>query len=508
MSKLTPIRPIAFYPASVMFETPQHAQLLEKVGVRQLVSDVIDELITLATAQGCQFPSNFKQSTIDKMTAATDTMSNMYQDFLARRPMEIETYLGSPIRLATECDVKLPRIETLYAMLHHINITNQARPPQDPSSPVAAHPPRLSSAPSRPSPNGVRGRPYPGPGMLPPGPRRGAPSVHNVPRAPNGHPPPPHRQPVRDASGEDHGLEEFSHLMLYEDAAEDDRSSQSGGYPTQNGSTPSAADLALKERELALRQRELRLREQELQMRRPPNGRRMSSNRGPGPYETEEDGYFDPMANGRGPPMPPPIDPDNFDMMSVTSRRTRKKQGPSPGQFRKNPEMGGSRPPSSFSRHFGGGRHRASARVMDEIPVLGDSLFDNPMMAYSSNRYGNVDRKEMQAESRANSMTASRAGDYPPGMPHPPSRRTSQSPGHPMGPGGRGRPNTAHDPYMGPPSGAHGGRPSPPGAMRAPIPRHPSGQGNGVAPHQVEQYAGIHESNMNGPYPSPNPPPI
>lgn len=446
------------------------------------------------------------------MTASNDSTSIMYQDFLGRRPMEIETYLGSPIKLATDCGVKLPRIETLYAMIHHVNTANQNRQPQEPSSPVTVHPPtRLSSAPPRASVNGARGRGYPGPGM-PPNSRRGPPSLHNYPRPPNGHPlPGPHGRPPREASSEDHGLEEFSHLILYEDGTEDDRSSQSGGYPpAQNGGHPAAVDFALKEREFALRQRELRLREQEMQMRRPGNNRRMSSNRGPGPYEPEEDDYFDPMTNGRGPPMPA-VDPDNFDMMSMTSRRTRKKPGPPPGQFRKNPEMGGGvpRPPSSFNRHFGAGRHRTGSRMMEEVPALGESLFDNPMMAYSSNRYGNVDRKEMQAESRANSMTASRAGDYPPGYLHPPSRRTSQSPGHPMPPGGRGRPSTAHDSYMGPPNGVtHGGRPSPPGAMRAPMPRHGSGPGNAMPPQQVEQFPGMNDPGMNGPYPSPNPPPI
>lgn len=481
-----------------MFEIPNHAQLLEKVGLRQMVSDVIDELIELANAQGCSFPDNFRQKTIENMTASSDPPSTMYQDFLARRPMEVETYLGSPIKLATETDIRIPRIETLYAMLHHVNILNQTRPQKNDSPPpvLAQPPPRMSSAPGygqRPPMNGaMRGGRAPSMGMMPPPSRRGPPPMGG-PRTPNGQPP-AGRLP-RDPSFEDSGLEEFSHLVLYDDGPDAAIPQNGGPYPDAPSGSASAADLALRERELALRQRELQLREQEMSLRRNGGGGR----RGPPPRpatfdEEDEDDYVDPL----DPRIPvPQIDPDNFDMMSVTSRRTRK--APSASQLRKNPEItANSRPGSSFSRYFGGSKNRTSARIMQDMPGVHENLLDNPMMMYSSNRYGAVDRKEMHVESRANSMTASRAGDYGPG-PYPPSRRTSQSPGTPFGGmGGRGmpRPPPPHDyPSYGPPNGMpQGGRPSPPGGMPAPVPRYPPGQGNAVGPQQVEQNLGVSNS--------------
>lgn len=145
-------RPIAFQPATVLFDSPKYAQLLEKVGVRQLVSDVIDELVNLARAHGCEFSSDYSQKVIDKM-AAVDTPSPMHLDFQLRRPLEVETFLGSPIKLATESDVRIPRIETLYAMLHHTNAVNLTKPANRPSpTQVPAQlpiqpPPRLGSAP-------------------------------------------------------------------------------------------------------------------------------------------------------------------------------------------------------------------------------------------------------------------------------------------------------------------------------------------------------------------------
>ncbi|KAJ5612195.1 hypothetical protein N7510_005389 [Penicillium lagena] len=492
------IGPIAFHPASVLFETSNPNQLLEKAGVRQLVTGVIDELLELAKVTGCSFPNDFQQKTIEKMTAS-DAPSMMYQDFQARRPMEIETFLGSPIKLATNSNVRVPRIETLYAMLHHANTVNQTKPrhgDSPPASVMGQPPPRMSSAPppQRPPMNGaaMRGS-RTSSSMGIPQVRRGPPSGA-MPR-----PPYAGRGPPRDPSLE--GLEEFSHLVVYDDA---DGANGSNGFPT-SGPGSSVADLAMRERELALRQRELQLREQEMGMRRGPGpgpGRRGPPPR-PAPFEEEGEDYFDPMDN-----MVPHMDPDSVDMMSITSRRARK--APSASQIRNNPEMsgptggGGSRPPSSaFGRYFG--RKRASDRVMQEIPGLHDSLMDNPMMSYSSNRYGAVDRNQMQADSRANSLTASRMGDFPPHS-YPQSRRNSQSPATPYGPGGprMGRPMTAHDPQnLGLPNGPpHNGQPSPPGQMRTPAPRYPPGHGNAMMPQQVEQHYGV-----SHPYPAKGPPP-
>lgn len=488
-----------------MFDTSNPTQLLEKIGVRQLVTGVIDELLELAAAQGCRFPSDFRQKTIEKMTAL-DTPSTMYQDFQARRPMEVETFLGSPIKLATDSNVPVPRIEAMYAMLHHVNVVNQTKPrhgDSPPASVMGQPPPRLSSAPPplRPPMNGAMRSSRTNSSMgIPPAQRRGPPPPGMMPRGPGGPMPAPGNRIPRDLSLE--GLEEFSHLVVYDEAE--------GGMPPVNGNGAPhegpGPNLALRERELALRQRELQLREQEMGM----GARRGPGRRGPPPraaaFDEEDDGYFDPMDTM----AIPHIDPDNVDMMSITSRRARK--APSQSQIRNNPEKfagggppaPGSRPPSSaFGRYFG--RKRASERVMQEIPGLHDSLMDNPMMSYSSNRYGAVDRNQLHADSRANSMTASQMGDFPPPRPYPQSRRNSHSPAAPFpgAPGPRmGRPMTAHDPSLGPPGAPYNGHPSPPGNMRTPVPRNPSGQGTPVGPQQIEQHYGVSNS-----FPAKGPPP-
>ena len=280
-------------------------------------------------------------------------------------------------------------------------------------------------------------------------------------------------------------LEEFSHLVVYDDIPE-------------GGESVYGDDIGIRERELQLRQREIALREQELRMRRgpPPGPRRgppMRSNGQVYDDEDEDDDWHDPNTPGSNAPM---IDPDNFDMMSVTSKKNRK--APTSAQFRRNPEFDGSSRGSRFRPSFG--RNRSSQIV--SVPTIGDNILDDPLMGYSSNRYGTVDRGAMHAESRANSLTAAHldklqqfgppnGGPPPMGMNGGFPRRSSQSPGNPYGPSVRavngGRPSPPNG-YGGPPMN---GRPSPPDGVRQPVPRYPPGHGNAVAPQQVEQHIGV-----------------
>jgi len=251
----------------------------------------------------------------------------------------------------------------------------------------------------------------------------------------------------------------------------------------------------MRERELMLKERELALREQEMRRRRGPPGPGFGR-RGPptpsirnGGFDDDDDDEFVDPADA--PPVPM-IDPDNFDMMSVTSKRNRKAPPPTKQEFRRNPEFGmGPSRGGGFMRPGLPRNNRSSTRLTSQMPGLHDNLMEDPLLGYSSNRYGTVDRASMGIESRTNSLTAARLDELQNGGPnaqngpYPTPRRTSQSPGNPYG-RVNGRPSPPNG-YGGPPNG----RPSPPVGMRQPVPRHPPGQGNSVAPQQVEQYAGV-----------------
>ena len=218
--------------------------------------------------------------------------------------MEVETYLGSPVELAKAANVRVPRIETLYALLRNVNTANKDRPP--PPSPTvvqAAPPPRVTSVQPPPrQPNGhlTNGAPRPprgpssmgqpmGPPMGPNG-RRGPPPVNGF----RGPPPGMQRRPSFD----ENNLDEFSHVVLYDDMPDGEASAGYGDGGNMGG-------VSLRERELMLREREMQLRQQEMAMRGGRGGRRPAPSLVPQDfYEDDEygDDYFDPMQSR----MPPP----------------------------------------------------------------------------------------------------------------------------------------------------------------------------------------------------------
>jgi hypothetical protein len=438
----------------------------------------------------------------------------MYQDFLARRPMEVETSLGSPMKLAQEVRVSTPRIETLYALLHHKNTVNLTKPAGAPTSPGFKPPPPRSTsvvAANGPRPvlngngsmmNGVNGRRAPSfngpPGMM----RRGPPP-NGYPARMNGYPnsfPPDGIQQPRRPSFEGEDIGEFSHVVMYENAPEGGLVEGANGvYGGEGMINASSSDLALRERELALRQRELEIRERQMFMRRngppPPQQQRRPPPPAGGWEEDDEEDYFDPMAGSNGPPAAA-MD-ENFDMLSITSRRTRKSSS-NVNSMRNDMQEGRGRGGGGGGRNMFSRQkaNRTSTRLMQDMPGLQDSIMNNPLMGYSSNRYGAVDRQAMGEQSRQNSLTTERLNEMSRGpvpysaYPPPVQRRQSQSPGNPLSPpikrpsptNGYSQPNGMN--------GALNGRPSPPG-MRQPVPRHPPGHGNAVAPQAVEQHAGV-----------------
>jgi hypothetical protein len=540
-----------------------------------MVSELFDEVLQVATARKCTFPPGFKEATMERMISPSETNNSMYQDYVAKRPMEVETYLGAPLRIAQQAGVRLPRTETVYALLHHINIINQKRPsPADKpiTPPTSAGGPMSTvngAGPARgPVPGPYQG-PHPGPRPNGPGRTSRAPSMNGgLPqRMPNGYPPNGMRSPGGPGHFESDGLDQFSHLVMYDQQGGNDNYTgpQDGAY-NENMPMGSPQELALRERELMLREKELALKEREMQaggprqgmpmgrggpgpgmrgpmgpmmngpmsppggrlpmggpmrggmpspgMRMPmgrgmppqgmiggPGGRQMppggfrsppSGRRDFGDDDDDEDGqdYFDPSAY-RG----PPVDPDNVDMMSITSRRTRKT--PSVSNLRGASEMngqGGRSRGNPFSKLTSKGR--TTSRGLSDLPGAHESIMNNPLLAYSSDRYGTVDRSKLHSDSRTNSLTASRLtelhgtgyGGYP-SMP----RRISHSPSDMPTPRAPGQP--------GPPqhrsaSGATmNGLPIP--EVRQPTPRHPPGHGNAVAPKEVEQRAGV--SNLYPP---------
>ncbi|KAK6511957.1 hypothetical protein TWF481_000857 [Arthrobotrys musiformis] len=437
--------PIAFHPLSVLTETPDLSVLLEIPGMRNLIDSLLEELLQIAQAQGCSFPQDLKAQTLETMSQ-TSTHSTMYQDYISRRPMEVEVFLGSPIKMAKLASVSTPQLQTLYPLLCHLNTINQLRPngptPRDrQSSNFEAGPPLSPSGPRTTQtamPDHPPGNSRPAPAQKGLHPTKRPPSSLNSRNMINGD----RGQLVSNGTygsrrnSFDNDLEEFGHIVMYGDmlhtddtddlvlAAGDERFAHPDNHHRQH--------LSIRERELQLRQRELALKEQELALQRNMRGNRRKGSRANNPdYDDDDDDDDEYFGQQQQPGGSSYIHPDNIDMMSVTSRRNRRL--PSGNSLRGN--LGGGQPhrasyhgTGSLAKNRGKDRSNGpSATLIGDFPTPHSSIADDPLLNYASNRYPTLQ------SSRANSLTTPRFDDYATiGSSIPnhnsPSRRASATP--------------------------------------------------------------------------------
>ncbi|KAG5520105.1 hypothetical protein PMAC_001181 [Pneumocystis sp. 'macacae'] len=404
------IGPIAFHPISVLFDEPNHSILLEKHDVKKIVSGLLDELLQIAKAQNCNFDIDFKSKIINIMTADT-SQSVMFQDYTARRPMEIQVFLANPLDIANKHNIDVPRLEIIYSLMHNLNNCKNIRKPSPSTS--AAFPRQLS-----PKPVVIKEQ-----------------RKHRLIHEPNGYNIPSgdrhnhkRRSPqllIRRDSLE--GLQEFADIAMYGDMihisnADDNETHDYQNYvcnnnsdsynciPRQRRGTLSHNFMSVKEKELALYKREKMLYGKET-LEHKKKAIQYPKNHISDDYSTASYDYDDytefPISNAPQ-NAPPPINSDNFDMMSMTFRRHRKNTS----------KMSANNIRNTFNNRFDinndhttrGERQRSRSRSQ-QYSLLDSSLLDtcdymqnNLMLGYSSNRYGTVDSKTL-VNSRTNSLT-------------------------------------------------------------------------------------------------------
>ncbi|KAK9333523.1 ketopantoate reductase PanE/ApbA C terminal-domain-containing protein [Lipomyces starkeyi] len=403
------IGPIAFHPLSVIMEESNLTTLISLPRARSIVGGIISELIQIAKSQGCVFDEfTFAQTVIDTMVTI-QKQSMMFQDYVAKRPMEVEVMLSNPLKMADTAGIKTPRLEMLYILLSRLNKLNQSRTSAPPTPSI---PPPISRQPSitpiaarRPPPpaanNGYANRRQ-GPQMTPPTPN-GYPKQNGY-----GHRP----SPSLSRRNSVEGLEEFSDVVAYANGnGNGSGSGSSSGGNTPNGTTgytngltsvPSLQDLTIRERELELRQRELMLREREIMMQqrgpRPPQPIRAQT----GPASSvislaigeAEDDYFTSHA-------PPMGQYEDVDMLSMTSRRNRRTGSVVRNLRSADPSAGNSHPLTKAYRKLSGGADLSPAAL-----EYYESFIDSPLISYTSDRYHSVDTRVLTDQSRANSMSS------------------------------------------------------------------------------------------------------
>ena len=101
-------------------------QLVDDPDAIRLVNAVIHEVHAAAEACGVEIPEEMIAQTVEVTRSMVPYDSSMRLDFLNRRPMEVESIFGNPIRKAQTHGEAMPRVEMLYSQLKFLDAQNRA----------------------------------------------------------------------------------------------------------------------------------------------------------------------------------------------------------------------------------------------------------------------------------------------------------------------------------------------------------------------------------------------
>jgi len=110
----------AFNPSAVLSGGRGNADMVLDSELREHLAAVMDEIwAAVPHILGREFPADLASP--ERILKSTEknvgSKPSMLLDWECKRPMELEVILGNPVRIARTKGVKLPRMQTLYALL-------------------------------------------------------------------------------------------------------------------------------------------------------------------------------------------------------------------------------------------------------------------------------------------------------------------------------------------------------------------------------------------------------
>nr|WP_320131128.1 putative 2-dehydropantoate 2-reductase [uncultured Holophaga sp.] len=97
------------------------SELMDNPDALALVEGLMHEVRAGAAAAGRELPADFVQKMLDMTRAMTPYRASMKVDYDERRPLEVESIHGAPLRFAASRGVELPLLKALYHQLKFIN---------------------------------------------------------------------------------------------------------------------------------------------------------------------------------------------------------------------------------------------------------------------------------------------------------------------------------------------------------------------------------------------------
>ncbi len=101
-------------------------EIVEHPESEALADAIIREVHAAACACGADVPAEMIETTMESTRRMVPYDSSMRLDYLNKRPMEIESIFGSPLRVARRHDAMMPRVEMLCQELRFFDAKNAA----------------------------------------------------------------------------------------------------------------------------------------------------------------------------------------------------------------------------------------------------------------------------------------------------------------------------------------------------------------------------------------------
>jgi len=89
-----------------------------------LVRGLMEEIVLGAESQGLKIDTNMIDHLIEETRSMGSYRPSSLVDFLERKPFELESIWGEPLRRAMNSGVELPKLETLYRLLKILCVPN------------------------------------------------------------------------------------------------------------------------------------------------------------------------------------------------------------------------------------------------------------------------------------------------------------------------------------------------------------------------------------------------
>ncbi len=107
----------SFNPISVLSGGADTGKILNILAAKNLVQNVMQEICTLAEADGCKLPEDVIAKNIEATEKMKPYKTSMLLDFEAGRKMEVEAILGNAIAFARDRAISVPHLSSLYGLL-------------------------------------------------------------------------------------------------------------------------------------------------------------------------------------------------------------------------------------------------------------------------------------------------------------------------------------------------------------------------------------------------------